>query len=145
MYYKRIEEYEDDPFVKHKSKTMELDNDVKKYMKQSIENSKKAKNIYYVAKAYLLLSKMLNRRNKINNAIINIDTGLLQIKNSDYCKLEVDLIREKGFSYVKNDKIKEAVILVKNMKKKSKKNNDLKSVILLEKDLEEIENRTKNI
>ena len=127
MHYKQIITFDDDPFMKYKHKTKEDISDILKYMKYSLSYSKKAKNIHYISKGYLLLGRILNRKDKSKLAIDNLTIGLANAKISDYSKLQVKLALELAIAYEKKNRKRDSILVLKAVLKSAKKNNDINS------------------
>jgi len=131
MHYKQIIEFDDDPFMKYKHKTKEDISEILKYMKYSLSYSKKAKNIHYISKGYLLLGRILNRKNKSKLAIENLSLGLTNAKISDYSKLQVKLAMELAIAYEKKNRKRDSILVLKAVLKAAKKHNDINSTNII--------------
>ncbi|MDA3883977.1 MAG: tetratricopeptide repeat protein [Candidatus Delongbacteria bacterium] len=141
MYYQEIVEYDDDPFNKYKKEIREDISKILKYMKYSLYYSKKAKNIHYISQGYLLLGKILNRKDRPKEAINNLQNGHTTIKISDYSKLYINLTIELADAYVKGSRSRDALLVLKAANKQAIKHKDIKSRNLLRDKIKEISNR----
>ena len=110
-------------------------------MKYSLHYSKKAKNIHYISQGYLLLGKILNRKDRTREAINNLQTGHTTVKISDYSKLYINLTIELADAYVKGSRSRDALLVLKAASKQAIKYKDIKSRNLLRDKIKEINNR----
>jgi serine/threonine protein kinase len=141
MYYQEIVEYDDDPFNKYKKEIREDISKILKYMKYSLYYSKKAKNIHYISQGYLLLGKILNRKDRPKEAINNLQAGHATVKISDYSKLFINLTVELADAYVKGSRSRDALLVLKAANKQAIKHKDIKSKNLLRDKIKDIQNR----
>ncbi|MBN2789571.1 MAG: tetratricopeptide repeat protein [Candidatus Delongbacteria bacterium] len=141
MYFQEIVEYDDDPFNKYKNEIKEDISKILKYMKYSLYYSKKAKNIHYISLGYLLLGKILNRKDRTKEAIINLQNGYTAVKISDYSKLYINITTELAKAYVKGSRSRDALLLLNAANKQAIKNKDIRSRNLLKDLIKEIQNR----
>ncbi|MBU4486664.1 MAG: tetratricopeptide repeat protein, partial [Candidatus Delongbacteria bacterium] len=125
MYYGEIIEYEEDPFNKYKNDIKDDISRILKYMKYSLLYSKKAKNIHFIALAYLLLGKILKRKNRIKEAIFNLQAGHNAVKISDYSKLYIELTLELSDVYCQSSRSRDALLILRAAQKLSTQNKDM--------------------
>lgn len=125
MFYNEIIEYEEEPFNKYKNEIRDDISRILKYMKYSLLYSKKAKNIHYIALGYLLLGKILKRKNRIKEAIYNLQAGHSAIKISDYSKLYIELTLELTDVYCKSSRTRDALLILKSAQKLATQNKDM--------------------
>jgi tetratricopeptide (TPR) repeat protein len=125
MFYNEIVEYEDDPFNKYKNEIRDDIGLILKYMKNSLLYSKKAKNIHFIALGYLLLGKILKRKNRTKEAILNLQAGHSAIKISDYSKLYIELTLELADVYCKSSRTRDALLIIKAALKLAVQNKDM--------------------
>ena len=130
MYYQEIVEYEDDPFNKYKKEIREDISKILKYMKYSLHYSKKAKNIHYISLGYLLLGKILNRKNRTKEAINNLQTGH-----------NINLTTELADAFVTGSRSRDALLVLKAASKQAIKHKDIRSRNILREKIKEIQNR----
>lgn len=124
MFYNEIVEYEEDPFNKYKNEIKDDISRILKYMKYSLLYSKKAKNIHFIALGYLLLGKILKRKSRNKEAILNLQAGHSVVKISDYSKLYIELTFELADVYCKSSRTRDALLLLKAAQKLATQNKD---------------------
>jgi predicted ATPase len=125
MYYNEMLEFEEDSFNKYKH---EIKNDLSKilkHMKYSLLYSKKAKNIHFIALGYLLLGKLLKRKNRCKEAVVNLQNGHNTVKISDYSKLYIELTLELADAFRKCSRARDAVLILKSAQKLALQNKDM--------------------
>lgn len=125
MNFNNIVKFEDDPFNKSKNETQEDIGKILKLMKYSLIYSKKAKNINFISLGYLLIGKILKRKNRLRESISNLQSGYSTIKISDYSKLYTELVLELSDAYVKSSRTRDALLILKAAHKRSSANKDM--------------------
>lgn len=135
MHFKQLTEYEDDTFSRYKQQKMEDITNIIKYVDYSLSYSKKAKNLHFIAMAHLLMGKILRRKQRIAEAVKEIQAGLTTAKLADYSRMQVELYVELAACYRLLDRHKDAESVLKNIHKQAVKHNDIKAKMTIEKDL----------
>jgi tetratricopeptide (TPR) repeat protein len=125
MFYNELVEFESDPFNKYKNDIKDDISKILKYIKYSLIYSKKAKNIHSIALSYLLLGKIFKRKNRMKDAVLNLQAGHNVIKISDYSKLYLELTYELTDAYRNSSRKRDAILILKSAQKLASHNKDM--------------------